>query len=60
MINGKEVAVAKLRYYPDICLEELKKTTKTLNQDSRYPGRDSNREPPKYKSKQLSLHQPVR
>jgi hypothetical protein len=27
------------RYYPDICLEGLRKTKEKLNQDSRSPGR---------------------
>jgi hypothetical protein len=33
-----------LRYYPGIRLEGLRETTKTLSQDSRYPGRDLNPE----------------
>jgi hypothetical protein len=30
-----------LRYYPGIYLEGLKKTTRNLSQDGRYPGRNS-------------------
>jgi hypothetical protein len=39
-----------LRYYHDICLEGLIKTTKTLSQSSRSPGGDLNPRAPKYKS----------
>jgi hypothetical protein len=35
-------------YYPGICLEELKKTTKTLSKDSRSPGSDLIPGPPEY------------
>jgi hypothetical protein len=35
-----------LRYYPGICLEGLRKTTKILSQDSRHPGRDLNQGSP--------------
>jgi hypothetical protein len=37
------------RYYPDIHLEALRKTTKNLSQDSQYPEQDSNQAPPEYK-----------
>jgi hypothetical protein len=37
--NSKEIS--------SICLEELRKTTKTLSQDSRYPSLDSNLGPSK-------------
>jgi hypothetical protein len=30
-----------LKYYPGICLEELRKTSKNVSQDSQCPGRDS-------------------
>jgi hypothetical protein len=50
-----EAAVAYLRYYHGIYLEELKKTTKNLSQDSRCLGRDSNRDPPEYMSEALPL-----
>lgn len=45
-----EVAMVYSSYYPEICLAGLKKTTQNLTQDSRYPGRDSNRAPLEYKS----------
>jgi hypothetical protein len=34
------------RYYTEICLQGLRKTTKSLSQDSRSPGRDLNLRPP--------------
>jgi hypothetical protein len=37
-----------LRYYPGICMEGLRKTTKPLSRDSRSPGRDLNPGPPEY------------
>jgi hypothetical protein len=37
-----------LRYYPEIYLQGLKKTTKTLSQDSRYTGRGYRSLPPEY------------
>jgi hypothetical protein len=44
MINWKRCGRKRYwynsRYYPDICLEILRKTTKTISQDSRSPGRD--------------------
>jgi hypothetical protein len=39
-----------LRYYPGIGLEELRKTTKNLNQDSRFPGRDLKPGPTEYEA----------
>jgi phage baseplate assembly protein W len=33
----KEVAVAKRRYYPRICVQELRKAKKNSRQESRYP-----------------------
>jgi hypothetical protein len=41
----KEVIVTQSRYYHRIYLEGLNKTTKTLNQNSRLPGQESNRIP---------------
>jgi hypothetical protein len=38
----KEAVVAYLRHCPGICLERLRKTTKTFSQDRRFPGRDLN------------------
>jgi hypothetical protein len=37
-----------------ICLEVLRKTTKTLSQNSRSPGRDLNAGPPEYKAEMLT------
>jgi hypothetical protein len=49
----KEAPVAYSRYYPSICLEKLRKTTKTLSQNSRSPVRDSNLALSKYMSRAL-------
>jgi hypothetical protein len=38
----KEVVIAYLRYYPGICLEELRKTTERHCQDSQSLGWDLN------------------
>jgi hypothetical protein len=38
-----------------VCLERLRKTTNNISQDSRGPGRDSNRTPPKYEARALPL-----
>jgi hypothetical protein len=46
-------------YYLGICLEELRKKIKTPSEDSRYHGRDSNREPPEPKFRALRLDQSV-
>jgi hypothetical protein len=48
--NELERMWPNLRYYPNICLEGLRKTTKSLSQDSRSPGRDLNLGPPKYEA----------
>jgi len=53
--NCVGAAVAYLRYCNGIYLEELQKTTKTLSQDCRCLSRDSNRDPPEYKSEALPL-----
>jgi hypothetical protein len=37
-----------LRYYPGICLKELRKTMKGFSQDSKFLGRDLNGGPPEY------------
>jgi hypothetical protein len=39
-----------LRYYPGICLEDLRKAMKNLSQDSQHPGQNSNWVPDGYKS----------
>jgi hypothetical protein len=41
-------------YYPEICLEGLRETTKILTQDSLSPGWDSKRIPLEYKSRDTS------
>jgi hypothetical protein len=45
---GKKRSWPNLRYYPSICLEGLRKTTKNLSQDTRSPVRDLNPGPPEY------------
>jgi hypothetical protein len=44
-----------LRYYPGICLEGLRKTTKCLGQDSWSLGQDLNPEPPEYEAGMLTI-----
>jgi hypothetical protein len=39
-----------IRYYPSICLGELKKTTKNFSQDSQSPGRYLIQRPPEYEA----------
>jgi hypothetical protein len=34
----KKTVVGSMRYYPNISMEELKKTTSNLSQDSQSPG----------------------
>jgi hypothetical protein len=51
---GRKRSWPNSRYYPGICLERLKKTMKTLSQDSRSPGRDLNPEPPEYEARVLT------
>jgi hypothetical protein len=43
-----------LRYYPGICLEGLRKTTKNLSQNNQFPGRDFNPGPPEYEIRVLT------
>jgi hypothetical protein len=45
---GKKRSWSNLRYYPGICLEELRKTMKILGQDIQYPAQDLN--PHKHKT----------
>jgi hypothetical protein len=45
----KQTVMPKIRYYPNIYLEVLLKTMKSLNQDSQCPSQDSNWAPPEYK-----------
>jgi hypothetical protein len=46
--RGEKRSWSNLRYYPGICQEELKQTTKILSQYSRSRSRDLNPEPPEY------------
>lgn len=57
---GRKRSWPKSRYYPYMCLQELRRTTGNLNQASRCPGRDSNRSFPEYHFKLLPLCQPAR
>jgi hypothetical protein len=54
MIIAKDVEdigrVLRVTYYPSICLQELKKITKNLSQDSRPPVRDLKPGAPEYKA----------
>jgi hypothetical protein len=50
-----EISLPNLRLYPVIFLEGLRKTTKDLIQDMRYPRQNSNREFHKYNSEILPL-----
>jgi hypothetical protein len=43
-----------LKYYPDICPEELRKAKQNLSQDSRFSGRDLNPIPPDYDAGELT------
>jgi hypothetical protein len=53
---SKEVITDKLRYCSSICLEGLRKTVKLFTQKCQRLGQDSNRAPPKYKSRTLLLY----
>jgi hypothetical protein len=39
-----------LRYFEDVCLEELKKTTRSVGRDKRFQSRDSGPEAPQYEA----------
>jgi hypothetical protein len=47
---GRKLLSSNLGYYPGTCLQGLRKTTDNLSQDSRFPGRDLNLEPPEYEA----------
>jgi hypothetical protein len=51
-----EVVVAKTRCYLSICVVGLRKTTKHLNQDCQWPGKDSKWALLEYKSRALPLN----
>jgi hypothetical protein len=55
----EETIVALSRYYPEICVQELRKTAKDLSQDSRYLVREYNRASPEHKPTVLQLQQPA-
>jgi hypothetical protein len=46
----RKLSWPNLKYYPGICLEGLRKTTKNIGQDSRSPGPDLNSGPPEYEA----------
>jgi hypothetical protein len=52
---GRKQSWPNLRYYPSICLEGLRKTTKYLRQGSRSPGRDLNLGSPEYEAGVLTI-----
>lgn len=49
--------MAKSRYYYGICLEGLRSTMETPDEDRQCPSQDSNRVPPQYKPRTLLLDQ---
>jgi hypothetical protein len=51
----KEAVLVYASYYPIFYLEVMKENPKPLSEDSRFSGRVSNSEPPKYKSRPLPL-----
>jgi hypothetical protein len=51
---GRKRSWPKLRYYPGICLEGPRKTTKNINQNSRSPGWNLNSEPPEHDVRALT------
>jgi hypothetical protein len=53
----KEAIITCSTYFPDICLNGLRKNTVRLSQDIRCPGQDSNGAPPEYESVKLPLRQ---
>jgi hypothetical protein len=57
---GRKWLSRNLKYYPSICLEGLRNTTKTLSQDSRSPGQDLNPEILEYEAGVLSTRQRLR
>jgi hypothetical protein len=55
----EEAVVAYSKYYPIICLEELRNVTKNLGLGSRCTLRDASRARTEYKSRALSPDQAV-
>jgi hypothetical protein len=56
---GRKRSWPDVRYFPGICLEGVRKTTKYLSQDNRSLGRDLNLGPPEYEAGVLTT-QPLR
>jgi hypothetical protein len=54
---GRKRSWPNERSYPGICLEELRKTTKILSQNSRSPGRDLNSELSEYEQGVIAVRQ---
>jgi hypothetical protein len=58
MVNWKgcemKQSLPNLRYYPNICLKELRKTTKNFSQINRFQSRDFNPGPPEYEAGALT------
>jgi hypothetical protein len=57
---GRKWLSRNLKYYPSICLEGVRNTTKNLSQDSRSPGQDLNPETLEYEAGVLSTRQRLR
>jgi hypothetical protein len=51
---GRRQSWPNLRYYPGSCLEGLRKTAKTLSQNSWSPGPDLNQKLSKYEAGMLT------
>jgi len=52
--KGCKASGRGLWYYPGICLEGLRKTTKNFSQDSQHTGWDLSPGPPKYQTGMLT------
>lgn len=53
----EEISVLYLRYYPEICLDRLRKTTNNISKDNQWPSQDPNSCPPKYEAVVLTTQQ---
>jgi hypothetical protein len=54
---GSKHSLPNLKYYPDTGLKKLRKTTKTLIQDNRFPGGDLKTLSLEYKASVLTTRQ---
>jgi hypothetical protein len=54
---GRKRSLPNISHYPCIFLEGLRRATKTLNRDSRSPGRDMKPRPPEYEAQVLTTRQ---